>query len=50
MNLPEDRSAPPADTGIKLAGELDQLSKTIPPLNLKTVLVRLIFPKTLKRR
>jgi universal stress protein A len=30
MNLPEDRSAPSANE-IKLAGELNQLSKTIPP-------------------
>ena len=49
MNLPEDRSAPPADTGIKLAGELDQLSKTIPPLNLKTVLVPTDFSENSKK-
>ena len=49
MNLPEDRSAPPADTGIKLAGELDQLSKTIPPLNLKTVLIPTDFSENSKK-
>jgi universal stress protein A len=48
MNLPEDRSAPSA-TGIKPAGELDQLSKTIPPLNLKTVLVPTDFSENSKK-
>jgi universal stress protein A len=46
MNLPADRSAPSAN-GIKLAGELDQLSKTIPTLNLKTVLVPTDFSENL---
>ena len=47
-NLPEDQAAPSA-TGIKLAGELDQLSKTIPPLNLKTVLVPTDFSENSKK-
>ena len=49
MNLPQDRSAPPSATGIKLAGELDQLSKAIPPLNLKTVLVPTDFSENSKK-
>ena len=48
MNLSQDRSSSSA-TGIKLAEELDQLSKTVPPLNLKTVLVPTDFSENSKK-
>lgn len=48
MSLSEDRSSSSA-IGIKLSGELNQLSKTIPPLNLKTVLVPTDFSENSKK-
>ena len=48
MNFPEDRSAPSA-AEIKLREESDQLPKTIPPLNLKTILVPTDFSENSKK-
>jgi universal stress protein A len=48
MNVPEDPSAPSA-AGVKLVGELDQPSKTIPALQLKKLLVPTDFSENSKK-
>lgn len=48
MNYPEDPSAPSA-AAVKLAGESDQLPKTIPPLDLKKLLVPTDFSENSKK-